>query len=123
MNFFGALLCVALFAVCLQRTRIVANTGAVLNQSKSAVSVMRDADLDDEAKEKAVQQGSLQLFRLLGKLIAGAVVSVGVPLLSVWLLAKTGLAQLDGIMAILMNPWFIAGTLVAAYIGYRLYPR
>ena len=123
MNLAGALLCVALFAICLHRTRIVPNTGAVLTHGKSAYRIMRDNSLDDDTKEKAIQQGSLQLFRLLGKLIAASAVSIGAPLLAVWLLSKTGLAEPERILAILLDPYFIAGTLIVAYAGYRLMPR
>ncbi len=123
MNLAGALACVILFGLLLHFTRIIPNSRAVIARARESIGVMRDPALDDHAREKAIQAHSLGMFALLGKLCLGAVIALGVPVILLWLVARAGWLDFDAVMALMLDPWFIAATVVIAIVGFRLARR
>lgn len=123
MSLAGALVCVVLFGLLLHLTRIVTHSRSVIDRSREAMGVIRNPALDDDDREQAFRRISGALFVLMARLVIGAVVSLGTPLLVVWLGDQWGLLDFGSVMAILAEPWFLVATVVIAIPAYRLITR
>lgn len=118
MNWFGAVFCVVSFALLLHWVRLVERTRDVLAVSREASSVLHNATLTDRDKERAVQRGAVQLFRLLLVLLAGTAVCLFAPLAVIWLLSEAGFMSLDGVLATLARWDFLLAGSVLGVLTY-----
>lgn len=118
MSFLLAVLVVVTFAAAIGWLDLPARAREATARTRDSLEVLRDASLDDRAKEEALQRQSLRLFRLLGVLAGGSVLALGLPLAGVWLLELGGVASLEAVLSVLERPDFLAGTTA---VGFGLY--
>jgi hypothetical protein len=123
VNFVGAVLVVLVFAACIHLVRLIPNTAEVLVRARDAGHVLRRADLDDDAKEKALQRHSLRLFGLLGLLLLGSVVALGLPAIVIWALAGAGVLSVRGVYDVLLRWDFLLGVTVLGLLAYFVVRR
>ena len=100
------------FAGVLHLLELPARATEVGRRSREALETLRDRDLDDDAKARALRRHSLRLFVLMGILLGGSVLSLGLPLGGVWLLDRAGIASLPAVWSVLESPGFLAATVV-----------
>ena len=113
----------ACFAVVLVRSRIVVIANKVSIASSAGVTAMLDSELDDVAKERAVQQAGLDLIKLswqIGWRLVLALASVAGP---IFVGAFAGLASQEESLGVLLRVDFIVIiSIVAVGVGFLL-PR
>lgn len=122
MSLLLAALVVVAFALTLEGLDLPDRAREVGARTRESLEVLRDASLEDRAKEAALRRNSLRLFRLLGLLAGGSLLALGLPLAGVWLLELAGVASLQAVLSTLERPDFLAGATavgIAAYLAIR----
>lgn len=107
-----ALISISLFLVAFAVVRVVPVAVAAIATAKRALGVMRDASLDDEAREKATQRASLQLFGAFACILLGSLLAVAVAFAPIYLADGLGLAKTEHVLAFLARWEVIVGTSV-----------
>ncbi len=119
-----AIASVACFAMVIVRTRIVAVAQEISGTSAAGVSAMLDAELDDDAKERAVRNAGLGLLKLswqVGWRIVVALASVALP---IFVAGFAGWVPQEESFAVLLRVDFIVAVSLAAIgLGYALRRR
>jgi hypothetical protein len=118
MNLTGAVAVVILFIILIYLVGLVRHAREVIAISRSSMTVLRDASLDDDAKQKAFQKNSIRLFILLVLMLVGTAISLVAPIGVVWLFDRFGIVSLDAVLAILARWDFIV---IASLVGVAAY--
>ena len=79
MNLLGALIVVAGFVFLLRALKLVPMAMEVTSVSRTAVGVVQDPELDDDAKGERMQQHAKRLFVLFFLLTLGAAAALLLP--------------------------------------------
>lgn len=111
------------FAFLVERLDLAAHAREVFNRSSDCLRVLRSPTLDDETKQKKLQDHSLRLFSLLGILTGGSLLALLLPVGGVWLLDGAGVASLRDVLSTLGHPVFLTGTTLVGLIGYAVLRR
>jgi hypothetical protein len=119
----GALVVVCLFIWLVRLSRLVPFAQEAVALSRRATAIVRDAALDDDAKEAAIQQCALRLAKLSLLLLVFSAVAVAAPMGAIWLLDLAGLMSLDAVVAILLRRDFLLLATVLGVGGYVLLER
>ena len=102
----------------------VARVGAgVLTVARGAVTAMRDENLDDAAREKAVQRASLQLMGAFASILVRSALALLISFLPIWIASLAGLASIEAIVAFLSRWDVIAVASMAVIAGYVIWTR
>lgn len=123
MSFILAVFVVVTFAVTIERLDLTERGREVGRRAANCLAILRDDSLDDEAKERRLQTHARRLFGLIGILGGGMGLGMLLPLGTVWLLDRAGLASLSAVLAVLQRVDFLVGTTGAAVAGLVLYRR
>ncbi len=83
------------FMAIAQLLRIPARAGEAVNQSKSALTILRNKELDELEKEKAVQAFATRLFLLFLVLTVTAAIALAIPIGIVWLGDLMGIVDFE----------------------------
>ena len=105
---------------------LIPKTAEVLARTRESIAVLKDPQLDDDSKERHMQQNAIVLFKLLGLLLLGSAVALLTPFAIIWLADITGLLSLDSSIDMLLRWDFLLGATVigfAAYYGLRRFSR
>jgi hypothetical protein len=117
----GASFVVIGFAVLAHYIGLIRWTGEVMLHARRANEVLRDGNLDDFAKEKAVQSVAIEMFKLLGLLTGGSIIAVALPLAVVWLAGAAAILSFDAVMAMLIRwEFLLAATVVGTVVFFLL---
>lgn len=111
-----------LFAGAFALLGIVGRTMAMLATMRGSIAVMRDPAMDDLAKEKAVQKGSIELLGHLVVVIAMLAVAFGVAAIPALIGSWVGLFGLEQFVAFTLRPDVLLAT-VAAFAGIAVVVR
>jgi hypothetical protein len=114
MNVVGAFAVIGLFIWLVHVLKLVTLAADAIAVSRRSAAVMRDAALDDDAKEAALQQGAVRLMKLALLMLVGSAVALAAPMAAVWLLELAGIMSVDGVVAILLR-WDVL--LLATVVG------
>ena len=102
----------------------VARVGAgVLTVARGAVAAMRDENLDDAAREKAVQRASLQLMGAFASILVRSALALLISFLPIWIASLAGLASIEAVVAFLSRWDVIAVASMAVIAGYVIWTR
>lgn len=123
MSFVWAAAVVVAFAAAIEVMDLPDRAREVGRRSAECVAVLEDPELDDDEKERALQQHSLRLFTLLAILVGGSVLALGLPLGGVALLDLAGAASLDRVLAVLQRVDVLVGATVLGGAAYLLVRR
>lgn len=118
MTFSLAVLVVVVFGAFLELLEMPGRAREVADRARESLRVLRDPELEDRMKERALRRQALQLFRLLGILAGGSLLALAVPLSCVWLLERAGAASLDEVLAMLEHPAFLSGATLIGLVAY-----
>ena len=98
------------FAMILSRLGLVALASEVRHLSQRSLNVLRDALLDDDAKEAAMQANARALFAKFIHLTLGLAFAQLVPVALIWGVSLTGIVSFETVMAVSLTwPFLLAG--------------
>ena len=102
----------------------VARVGAgALTTTQGAITVMRDASLNDEAREKAVRRASLQLMGAFASILVRGALTLMASILPLWLASLAGLAETEEVMHFLSRWDVIVIASVVSTVGFVIWMR
>lgn len=118
---------ILMFLVAFHFLGIVPVASRAIATSRETGAVMRNPDLDDDAKEAAVQKASLALMKSFGSLVVRIVILLLAAFLPIFLASTTGLVPAETVLDFLLR-WdvIIITTLVillAVFVGPRIWRR
>lgn len=111
------------FAVLVDRLSLPDRAREGARVARDCLDILGDPELHDRDKEKRLQRRSIRLFQLLGILTGGSALALGVPLLAVWLLERTGVSSLASVLSTLQEPVFLLGTTVVGIFALLMIRR
>ena len=106
------------FLVAFWLTGVVPAATGALAIVRDALGAMRDAGLDDSAREKDVQRASFRLIGTFVSILARGAVAIGASLLPIWLANVTGVAASDQVIEFLSRWDVIAIVSIVIVVGY-----
>lgn len=116
MNIVGALFVVAAFIVILHVLKLIPRGVEVTAVSRTALAVVRDPDLDDDAKAELMQRHAKRLLALFFLLTLGGAAALLLPVGLIYVLDMAGLFSFDGVMAVLVSWEFLLTTTVVSVV-------
>ena len=114
---------ICMFIVALWLSGVVPASASALAIARGALGVMRDAGLEDVAREKAVQRASLRLLGTFVSILARGAVAIGASLLPIWLADATGLAPGGEVIEFLSRWDVIVIASIVIVLGYIVRTR
>jgi hypothetical protein len=115
MAYAGAVLAVLVFVLAARATGLADKARQAVTSAQASLAVLANRDLDDEAKEKALQALAKRLFALFFLLLLAGAASLAAPAAAVWLLSRTGLVAFSAVLdATLSWPFLLGNTALAA---------
>ena len=118
-----AALSICTFLVALWLVRVVPVSAGAVGVARDALGAMRDGQLDDAAREKAVQRASLRLLQTFFSILARGAVAIGASLVPIGLADLAGLAAGDQVIEFLSRWDVIVIASVVIVIGYLVRMR
>jgi sterol desaturase/sphingolipid hydroxylase (fatty acid hydroxylase superfamily) len=122
MVLFGGIIVVAGFFICLKLFGVIERSRKVIEVSKSSLAVVRDSNLDDLQKEKALQKHAIELFTLFFLITAGSLAALALPFGLIWLMELAKLLDVSEVIELTLTLEFIAATIIIS-LGYYLVIR
>jgi hypothetical protein len=117
MDYAAATFLVLGFIAVLKALRVVENSLRAISITNRAVADFRSGELDDDAKESALQAHARHLFVLFFLITVGGLAAVFVPLAVIWVLDRLQLLSLDDVLQATLSWQFIlASTAIIAVI-------
>lgn len=123
MIYLAALLVVAAFILALRLFHVVAVARDIIDRTRGATATLRAADLDDDAKERAIQATAGQLLVRFVSITLRAVGALAVPTALLWLLDVAGLVSMGAVTAFLLRWDVIVGLTVALLVAHLVVQR
>ncbi|RMD87017.1 MAG: hypothetical protein D6807_08650 [Alphaproteobacteria bacterium] len=117
MVYLALSLSLILFMLLIHLLGIVPRARAILADTRSALAVMRDAQLSEEEKETAVQKAALAMFGAAASIIARIAVSLVLPALLVLAGAQGGMLYEESALVAAASDWVFILVASAAMIG------
>ncbi len=113
MIYFGASILVIGFILCMKLFGLVEKANKVLILSQDSMAVLRNTDMEDAAKETAMQTNALKLFGLFFTLTLGCAAALGLPIALVWLLSLADIMPFDSVIIFTLSwKFLLASTLL-----------
>jgi hypothetical protein len=112
MTFAGVAILVGGFVVLVKIFGLVEKSTEVFSVSRLALSDIQNPDLDDEAKEAALQQHAKRLFGLFFLLAIGGAAALALPAGLLFLLERMGLLSLSAVMTLTLSWEFLLASSV-----------
>ncbi len=98
-----AMVSVVVFVLAFRFAGVVPAAAGAIATARGATEVMRDASLDDLAREKELQRASLRLFRAFGSILVRTVLTLGAASLPIAGAEWAGLAMAESVLRYLMR--------------------
>lgn len=119
MSVLLALLVVISFSVLLERMRVIGRAREAKTIVADCLDVLRDRQLTDRAKERALQGTAIRLFQLSGRMVGLSLVALLIPLGVVFVLDYLSMASLSDVMVILQRWDFLLASALLGVICYH----
>jgi hypothetical protein len=108
----GAILACLVFLLVVRATALFGTSGAVSRGAMQVLHDLRNAALDDDAKEALMRRHTLALGRLFLRILGSAGLALGIPLALLWLADRAGVLSLSAVLAVLASWQFLVGATV-----------
>lgn len=89
-------------------------------QLAAALRVMRDPDLDDDAKEPLVRRHAARLLALFAHLALTSALVLTIPATGLWLLTQSGSVPGDELLTLLASWQFLVAAVGVTWLATRL---
>jgi hypothetical protein len=116
---FSALVFVALFL----KSGLITVALQSISIAKGAYETMRDADLDDEAREHAIQSSGITLLKMAVSLFFRFVFVLGGAMVPILIADQSNFVSQQTVFEFMSNWEFLLGSTVIVTIGYALLSR
>ena len=110
IEYAGAIFLVIGFVFILKIAGLVEKSTRVIDISKQAMAVLRNAELDDDAKESAMQSHAKQLVGLFFLITIGGIAAVFLPIAVIWGLDWLELVSIDAVLDVALSWPFITAS-------------
>ena len=117
IEYAGAIFLVIGFIIVLKAFKLVEKSTRVIDISRRAVADLRSSELDDDAKESAMQSYAKQLFGLFFLITIGGIAAVFLPVAVIWELDRLQFVSLDAILRVALSWHFIIATTILISIA------
>jgi hypothetical protein len=87
--------------------QLVPRADAAISTAKTALGVVQSPDLDDDAKEAALQKHAKELFASFFVLTLGAAAAVGLPTAVIWGLERMNVGSVSAAITAALSPTFV----------------
>ena len=114
--FLGAIFLVIGFVVLMKVFAIIEKSSAVVTVARLAFSDIRNPNLNDDAKEVALQGHAKQLFVLFLLLTLGGTAALILPAAGLWVFELMGVLTLDAAMATALSWEFLSASTVCVLL-------
>ena len=125
-DFLGACFLVVGFLLGMRLLGLVGKATEVIRVSRMAVADLGNPELDDSAKELALQEHAKRLLVLFLLLSFGSFLSLALPLVFVWLLERLNVLRVRSVMATALSWEFVLFSTViltaVAWLGRQARP-
>ena len=118
MALFVALIFVAGFVFLTQALGVVQKSSQVIEIAQSAALIVTNKEMDDYAKEVAMQQYAKSLFSLFFSITGATILALGIPFCFVWLMALIGLVTINEVIEMPLSWYFIVSTTILSVIYF-----
>lgn len=118
MNYLGALLIVAGFALILRALKLVPKAAEAVNLARHSLADLRNPELDDDAKEAAMRRYAKRLLALFFILTLGSAVAALIPFGIIYLLDIVHLVSFTAVLEATITWQFIVATVVLYLLGW-----
>ncbi len=120
MTLVGAIVVVLGFIIIVKLFNLVEKSTKVIGIAKSAVSIVRDADIDDYQKEIAMQKYAKELFFLFFLITTITILAIAIPFSFIWLMERAELLTVNEVIDTTLSLEFITVTVVLSIIFFLL---
>ncbi len=114
----GALFFTIGFVILLRLFAVAEKSSQVVSTAHRSYHTIRNKDLSDEEKEKALQENAKKFFILFISIAMGGGAAILAPLGILWTADRYGLLCLDGIFEVLVSPLFLIIASVLAVLVF-----
>jgi hypothetical protein len=119
----AAIAAVAVFAVAFWQLGVIRAASGAIAISRDSMGVMRDPQLDERARERAMQQASLRLIGACASILFRSLIAVLLSLVPIWAFSALGIVTFDQVLTFLSRWDVIAIVTVIMLAGYGLKKR
>ena len=120
MNLLGGIIVAGGFIVLLKLLSTINRGKKVLKISRSAVTIIRNPDLDDQKKEKAMQKHAVKLLSSFFLITITSIFALAVPLFIIWLMELANLTTINEVIKVTLSFKFIAVLVIIVIIYLAL---
>ncbi len=120
MTLVGGIVVVLGFIIIVKLFKLVEKSTKVIGIAKSAVSIVRDADIDDYQKEIAMQKYAKELFFLFFLITTISLLAIAIPFSFIWLMERAELLTVNEVIDTTLSLEFITVTVVLSIIFFWL---
>lgn len=118
MTFIGTLILISGFLVFIKLFGLVDKSGKVVELAKDAGSVIRDANLDDYQKEKAMQKNAIKLLTLFILITLSGFAALAIPLAFLCLMEYVNFLKVDKVIEMSLSIEFIAAAIILSIVFF-----
>ena len=108
----GGIVVVLGFIIFVQLFGLVEKNTKVIHIAKSAITIVRDASLDDYQKEVAMQKHAKELLSLFFLITMGSIMALAIPFGLIWLMEFAKLLTVNEVIETTLSLEFIAATVI-----------
>lgn len=116
-------ICVVIFFLLLKVFKVIEFSQRVLVSVQLARTIITNPDLDDLARERAIQAESIKLFRYFFILLIGGAAAFLLPTAALWLVGLTGLVSFEDVITTMASWPFILVFSLLSLLCIWLYRR
>jgi len=123
MSLVGAAFLVVGFVALARVCALVERSKRVVVLAKQSLQSISNPDLDDDAREKALQRYAKELFFLFFAISLGSLTALGLPAGVVWLLDRAGLMSFESVVTVALSWRFLLSTTLIFTIFLAVYRK
>lgn len=116
MSYVGAILLVMGFLVLINYLKVIEKSSKVIGIAKQSIVIVRDSEISDLQKERAMQKYAKELLLLFLFITAASLLALAIPFALVWLMELVGLLSIESVITTTLSWDFIVGSIVLSII-------
>lgn len=102
-----AVLVVFAFAGIVRMTHLPSHLREATHRAHGTYSIVSDRSLTDDQKERRLREATIPLVVLFGRIVAGSILALALPLAAVWAMDRFGFISLPDVLGVLVRIDFL----------------
>ena len=115
----GGCVVVICFVALVEKTGLIRRSNKVLERAKLAALDISNSELDDDAKEVAMQSHAKSLFSLFFQITLAALICLFLPLALIWGLERLNLLSLNAVLEMTVSWKFLLASSAMVYLFFK----